>query len=461
MEISQQIEAVYQRALLLRQYAVESSGSPELLDKALQELYFVLEELKTSQDELHLQNQALIATQQTVRLEQQRYQTLFELAPNGYLLTDLQGNIHQANHYAATLLLCTPQEYLINRPLLVFVYEPDRPHFQAQLANLKPNRPWEVTLKPLNGILISVMILVTKINDSVQQKTMLLWSLHDITLRQQMEHQLQAAHDQLETRVAERTAELAEANAQLQVINQELERSNHVKQRFLQMMSHELRTPLNPILGMAEALEEEILGPLNERQTKAVRLIADNGNYLLTSINNILDLVNLEASRIKLDCNVMLVKDLCTSSLAVVAPQAAAKSIQLQTNIAPEIRLIQADGERMKQILTQLLDNAIKFSKMGGTVSLAVQMQEVESSPAPDPQFIQFSIQDRGIGIAPENLNRLFQLFTQLDDRLNRDYEGIGIGLALAQCLTELHGGHITVQSQVGQGSCFTVNIPV
>ena len=229
MEISQQIELVYQRALLLRQYAVESSGSPELLDQALQELYFVLEELKTSQEELHLQNQALIATQQTVELERQRYQTLFELAPNGYLLTDLQGNIHQANHYAAASLLYKPQEYLINKPLQVFVYEPDRSYFQAQLANLKPNQSWEVTLKPRNGTLISVAILVTKINDSGQQKTMLLWSLHDITLRQQMEHQLQTAHDHLETRVAERTTELAETNAQLQ---QEIHQRQQAEQKI-------------------------------------------------------------------------------------------------------------------------------------------------------------------------------------------------------------------------------------
>jgi signal transduction histidine kinase len=254
---------------------------------------------------------------------------------------------------------------------------------------------------------------------------------------------------------------LRQSHEQLQVINQDLERANQVKAVFLRMMSHELRTPLNPILGMSESLQEGIFGPLNQRQTKAVTLIVDNSNCLLTSINSILDLVDLEASRIQLDCNLMLVKDLCTSSLAIVESQAAAKSIQLQTDISPEITLIQADSDRMKQILTQLLDNAIKFSKTGGTVSLAVQMQQVDASQSSAPRFVQFSIQDRGIGIAPENLTRLFQFFTQLDDRLSRDYEGIGIGLALAQRLTELHEGHITVESQIRQGSCFTVNIPV
>ena len=254
---------------------------------------------------------------------------------------------------------------------------------------------------------------------------------------------------------------LHQSHEQLQIINQDLERANQVKTAFLRMMSHELRTPLNPILGMSESLQEEIFGPLNERQTKAVTLIVDNGNHLLTSINNILDLVDLEASRIQLSRRALRIKDLCASSLRDVEPQAAAKSIQLQSQIAPEMPVIQADGERMKQILTQLLENAIKFSKMGETVTLNVQMQAVDSSQASDPRFLQFSIQDRGIGIAPENLNRLFQFFTQMDDRLSRNYEGLGIGLALVQRLVELHGGYVTVESQVGQGSCFTVNIPV
>jgi PAS domain S-box-containing protein len=185
MEISQQIEAVYRRALLLRQYAVESPVQQDLLGKALQELYFVLEELQASEEELRQQNQELVATQQAVELERKRYQTLFEFAPNGYLVTDLQGTIHQANHYAAAQLFCIPQEYLINKPLLVFVHEPDRDRFQAQLATLGPRQDWKVSLSPRNGALILVSIAVTRIQDTQQQRGMLLWSLYDITSRQE------------------------------------------------------------------------------------------------------------------------------------------------------------------------------------------------------------------------------------------------------------------------------------
>lgn len=187
MDISQQIEAVYRRALLLKQYAAESPVPQDLLEKATQELYFVLEELQTSQEELHQQNQELLAARQSIEIERQRYQTLFELAPNGYLVTDLHGNIHQANQHAVDLLRGGLQEYLINKPLRVFVHEPDRPYFQAQLNNLTSKRTWEATLKSCKDTLITVAIAVTKIKATQGHKHHLLWSLTDISFHKQLE----------------------------------------------------------------------------------------------------------------------------------------------------------------------------------------------------------------------------------------------------------------------------------
>jgi two-component system, cell cycle sensor histidine kinase and response regulator CckA len=183
MEMSQQIEAVCQRALVLREYAIASPVRQDLLGKALQDLYLVLEELQTSQEELKHQNQDLIATRQAVELERQRYQALFDLAPNGYLVTDIRGNIHQANHHASARLFCTPQEYLVDKPLLVFIHEPDRPQFQERLAHLRPGRDWEVTLNPPNGTLIAVAITVTRLKDPQRLGDILLWSLNEITPR--------------------------------------------------------------------------------------------------------------------------------------------------------------------------------------------------------------------------------------------------------------------------------------
>jgi two-component system, cell cycle sensor histidine kinase and response regulator CckA len=229
MDISQQIEAVYRRALLLRQYAVESPVSHDLLEKALRELYSVLEELETSQEELHQQNQVLIATRQIVESERQRYQSLFDLAPNGYLVTDLKGKIHQVNHHAAAQLFHTSQEYLIDKPLLVLVHESDRAYFQAQLANLIPGNIWEVTLSSRPGRLIPVSIAITRIRDPQQQKDLLLWSLYDMTQRKQLEQQLQNAHDALEIKVARRTAELVSTNLHLQ---QEIDERQRAEQKI-------------------------------------------------------------------------------------------------------------------------------------------------------------------------------------------------------------------------------------
>jgi two-component system, cell cycle sensor histidine kinase and response regulator CckA len=215
MNISSEIEAVYQRALLLRQRATESPVQPELLEEALKELYFILEELQTSQEELRHQNQELIATQQVVERERQSYQALFELAPDGYLVTDRQGKIYQANR-AAAQLFSVPQKYLIEKPMVVLIDESDRSLFQTRLANLDRGQNWEVSLNPRNGEMRSVAIAVAPIEGGRNREDTLLWSLHDVTLRKQMEQQFQSAHDRLEQRVEERTSQLSRTTGQLQ-----------------------------------------------------------------------------------------------------------------------------------------------------------------------------------------------------------------------------------------------------
>jgi PAS domain S-box-containing protein len=215
MSISQQIEAVYRRALALRDRATARPMEPELLETALKELYFVLEELHAADEELHQQNLALAASRFEVEAERHRYRTLFELAPDGYLVTDKQGKIHHANQ-AASRLFAIDQSSLTGKPLIVLIDQDDRPQFQERLQYPQSAQPWEVTLRPQTAAPVTIAITTNYLKDSRYQATTILWSLRDITPRRHMEQQLQTAYQDLERQVVARTADLAATNAQLQ-----------------------------------------------------------------------------------------------------------------------------------------------------------------------------------------------------------------------------------------------------
>ena len=250
---------------------------------------------------------------------------------------------------------------------------------------------------------------------------------------------LQSAKEELERRVAERTAEL--------------ERANRTKDEFLANMSHELRTPLNSILGLSESLLEQRRGSLNEQQQKSLQIIESSGHHLLELINDILDLSKINARMFDFYPQPIALDDFCRSCLAFVKSQAAKKSIAITYIQEPFVSKIFADPRRFKQILVNLLTNAVKFTPAGGHVTLRVNAEI-------DQDLIQFSVIDNGIGIALDDMQRLFQPFVQLDSSFTREYDGTGLGLALVQKLTDLHGGSVSVESKIGKGSTFTVTIP-
>ncbi|QQE67525.1 hypothetical protein GFS31_42380 (plasmid) [Leptolyngbya sp. BL0902] len=213
MSISHQIEAVYQRALHLREQATTHPVDPSILDLALKDLYLVLEELQAVDAELHQQNQRLSNAQHEVDLERQRYRILFELAPDGYFVTDEKGQIYHANR-AAALLCGQPQAGLVGKPLLVLIQPGDWPEFQRRLAQPE-STPWDITLHSRPGEPVTVAITTNVIQDRRLGATTILWLLRDISQQRRMEQQLQAIHPDLETLVAARTAELQGAVAQL------------------------------------------------------------------------------------------------------------------------------------------------------------------------------------------------------------------------------------------------------
>jgi PAS domain S-box-containing protein len=250
----------------------------------------------------------------------------------------------------------------------------------------------------------------------------------------------------LEVRVIERTAELHQTNT-------ELEDANRVKDEFLANMSHELRTPLTSVLGLSESLLEQRGGSLNEHQRRSLEVIEASGQHLLQLINDILDLSKIEAGKFDYYPQPVSVDDTCRSSLSFIKAQAAKKSITVTYIQDLSISKIFADPRRLKQILVNLLSNAVKFTHEKGEVILQVTTDL-------EQDLISFAVIDHGIGISQEDLQRLFQPFVQVDSGLNRQHEGTGLGLALVQKLTDLHGGSVQVESEVGKGSRFTINLP-
>jgi PAS domain S-box-containing protein len=230
------------------------------------------------------------------------------------------------------------------------------------------------------------------------------------------------------------------------------EAANRIKGEFLATMSHELRTPLNSIIGFSEILLGEMFGSLNEKQTSYVNYVLMSGKHLLNLINDILDLSKVEAGKMELECEQFYLSDAIAEIKTIISPLAIKKNIHLNVRIDPQLGMIDADKTKFKQILYNLISNAIKFTGEKGYVTIEAQRSG---------DLAQVSINDTGIGIAKNDMDKLFQPFKQLNPCLNREYEGTGLGLALVKKFVEMHGGKIRVESKAGEGSIFTFVIPL
>ena len=265
----------------------------------------------------------------------------------------------------------------------------------------------------------------------------------DIRERKALERQLREYTDNLEHLVAEKTAALREVNAQLV-------RANQLKSQFLTNMSHELRTPLNAIMGFGEAIRDGVAGPPTADQREFAEDIYQAGRQLLGMINDILDLAKVEAGAMDLTLQPCDVAGLIDEVLRISRGLARRKGLELKTDIVPRPLELTADPLKLKQILYNLVSNAVKFTDPPGSVTVEARLEK---------EIVVLRVKDTGVGISPEDQATLFEEFRQVDSSLSRKHEGTGLGLALTRRLVELHGGEITVQSELGKGSTFTVTL--
>ena len=282
----------------------------------------------------------------------------------------------------------------------------------------------------------------------------------DISERKKAEEALKEAHDKMELKVKERTAELLKAK-------EAAESASIAKSEFLANMSHELRTPLNHIIGFTELIVDRQHGDLNNVQEEFLNDVLQSGQFLLSLINDILDLSKVEAGKLQLELSDINLKTLINSCLNMIKEKATEHRIELSFDLDGCPESINADKRKIKQIMHNLLSNAVKFTPDSGRIHVSGNLtKNVEAEAAgtiqkPSGHWIEISVTDSGIGIKPENLKRVFDHFEQVENSANRRYQGTGLGLSLTKKLVELHGGSLRAESEgEGQGSTFRFAIP-
>jgi len=315
----------------------------------------------------------------------------------------------------------------------------------AEIAKIvSRDRNYSLRATPTSGGSSELSILIDAFNEMLAQT-------------QQSEGALRQAHDQLEQRVKERTAELENAKKEVEEFSdsvvrakEELERASKFKDQFLSTMSHELRTPLNAVLGFSDLLADERYGPLNDRQQRYVGHIHTGGQHLLTLISDILDLSKIEAGRMELSRESMKVAPAFAEVISALHPLAEKKSQALLQQVETGLQ-VHVDAMRFKQVLTNLVGNAIKFTPEGGRIELIARQVD---------DRVRIEVRDNGPGIPREQQQRIFEAFFRLTETGSAT-EGTGLGLAITARLVELHGSKLEIESQPGEGACFNFSLPL
>jgi PAS domain S-box-containing protein len=417
-------------------------------------------DLRRATEQIEENYQKLRVAEAAARAERDRLNLIIDSVADPIIVTDPAG---------ATVLMNAPAEELFTVALDADSsaqrnVQANDAHFSSFISGLLlgESGPGEIRrgeiglANPNTSEPIPVEAIAGKVMTDSGELTAVVTILHDrreALERARLYEQLKVASDELQMRVQSATAELATQNELLRRQAIELEQASRLKSQFLANMSHEFRTPLNAILGYTHMLLQGVAGELLPNVKRQLTRIDSNGRHLLTIINEILDITRIEAGKMPMQITEFDLNDLVPEVMAELDPVIARSKLTVTPRLSEEPPIVQSDRQKVKQIVVNLLSNALKFTHHGG-IEVSVILDRGDGAAT-------ISVTDTGIGIAPEHHERIFEDFRQVDDSPSRQYGGTGLGLAICRRLANALGGRIVLRSDIGLGSTFTLTIPL
>jgi PAS domain S-box-containing protein len=413
-------------------------------------------DLRRASEEIEENYRRVRIAETQARAESDRLNLIIDSVADPIVVTDAGG---------ATSLMNEPAERLFTMPndadpAVRRAVQANDAHFSSFIAGMlvsaDKRRVGELGLiEPHTGNAMPVEAIAGKILSEHGEFTAVVTILHDrreALEKAKLYEQLKDASDELERKIQAATADIAQQNELLRRQAIELEQASMLKSQFLANMSHEFRTPLNAMLGYTSMLLQGVAGSIEGPARRQLARIESNGRHLLTIINEILDISRIEAGRMPLQNSRFKIPDLVTEVRAELEPIILRSKLTVTIDLPRDLRPISSDRQKVKQILLNLLSNALKFTHEG-SVTISVRRR-------PGDRAVDLTVSDTGIGIAPADQDRIFEDFRQLDNSPTRAYGGTGLGLSICRRLAQMLGGNIALQSQVGVGSRFTLTLP-
>lgn len=385
--------------------------------------------------------------QERMKVNEARYRLLAENTSDLIIQYDVSGNVVFASPATRTLL-GVESSYLKNKSLIEHVHIADRPEYMQALSN--------VVARGMPSVIeCRLKVRLDGCRSCERTKNIQIKVDHDYAWVEMRIRPIWNSEDEI-TGIISTTSDVTKRRMreeELHRMHRDIKELNDAKGRFLANMSHELRTPLNAIIGFSDILGQELFGKLqNEKQKEYVGLIHESGNHLLQVVTDILDMSKIDSGTFDIVPEPFDVKSLIETCTGMLSQQAEMRDIELRTIVPDDLPEAVADSRACRQILINLISNALKFSNQGDRVTIGVRLEG---------DNLAYFVRDNGIGMSKNDLDRIGQPFFQADSALDRRYEGTGLGVSVVKGLTKLHKGYVTFESELGKGTCVTVFIPL